>query len=999
MDASYQGTAKNSPFAGLLRWLNLRPEESERTWLMFAFYTFTTIGLSWLDNSTAGLFLDKFGADQLPLVYVGNAVIGASLGFAYSWVQRTISLRQVMVGTPMFIALPLVMFRAGLGIEHLAVYTVFVMRLWLDVTYVLNDINTSITANQLFNIREIKRTYPIISSGVLVADVISGFSLPLLLDWVGLQNVLLLSAASIAIGSLILSYLGRSYRQAFPDSPTRYFEEEQADFSANRRLQGPLRNYVFWLVAFFVLAQVLLLLVEFQFLDQVELQSAGQEDVASAVASFLGVFNGILGIAELTAQWLISSRAIERLGLFRAAAIQPMLIVLVGLGAIAGGLNMSGLSELTGGMSSLYLGAIAIKFSDELLRYTLFASANPVFFQPVPENIRGSIQARVRGGFESLSTGGAGLLILGTTWVCKQLVPDNFGPLQSWVVVGQIVVMAALWLGSVWALRSRYVSLLVLSAERGRLGAMDVDSGTLKLAVVEALEQDGTTPEDKRSCIELLSRIDPDNVSDVLAPLLTSLTPPLQRQSLDVMLQQPSEEYLVQVRALIVQQPPPEVLAVALRYLWLTETEQDVRHLQPYLRAEVDPTVRGTAASLIMRRGTPGQKAEATNCLRRMLTSGSVQERVMGCRALGEADYLQALRLHIPNLLQDDSLEVRCALLEVIASARLEEYYPSLLEGLSYKATRESALKGLAKLGNEALPLLAAVAQDIRKPEIMRTHACTAIGQLGTAAALDALVANLFVSWGTARRNVLKILLKIPDEVGIEGVLNRIGRTGVETLIDQELMLIGQHCAALLDLNEARVPGDEADLLRKALTDGMSDGQEQLFLLMKFLYPLGAVQAAAFNIRSGTGDSTARGLEILDNTLDIPSKRAVLNLLDAESPREKLQALGELVDYQPMLPRDRIRRLLNLRHFLSAWPLACCFHLARKERWSLTTDQTLACLRHPRGFVREAVLSYLMVASKRALAELLPRLQNDPDPLVSAQISQMTSELGLEPGS
>ncbi|MEM9770212.1 MAG: Npt1/Npt2 family nucleotide transporter [Cyanobacteria bacterium P01_D01_bin.73] len=962
---------------------------------MFAFYTFTTIGLSWLDNSTAGLFLDKFGADKLPFVYVGNALIGATLGFAYSWVQRTISLRRVMVATPMAIALPLVLFRFGLGIEHLATATIFVMRLWLDVTYVLNDINTSITANQLFNIREIKRTYPIISSGVLVADVISGFSLPLLLEVVGLESVLLLSAASIAVGSLILAYLGRTYRQAFPDSPTRYFEEDQSDFSANRRVQGPLRNYVFWLVAFFVLAQVLLLLVEFQFLDQVELQNADIEDKASAVASFLGLFNGILGIAELTAQWLLSSRAIERLGLFRAAAIQPAVIVVVGLGSTLGVINFSGLDQFTGGMSTLYLGAIAIKFSDELLRYTLFASANPVFFQPVPENVRGSIQARVRGGFESLSTGGAGLLILGTTWVCQQLIPDNYREFQSWVVVGQIVLMAALWLWSVWALRSRYVSLLVLSAERGRLGAMDVDSGTLKLAVVEALEQDGTTPEDKRSCIELLSRIDPDNVSEVLAPLLTSLTPPLQRQSLDVMLQQPSEEYLVQVRALIVQQPPPEVLAVALRYLWLTESEQDVRHLQPYLRSEVDPTVRGTAASLIMRRGTPGQKAEATNCLRRMLTSGSVQERVMGCRALGEADYLQALRLHIPNLLQDDSLEVRCALLEVIASARLEEYYPSLVRGLSYKATRESALKGLGKLGNEALPMLAEVAQDVRKPDIMRTHACTAIGQVGTAAALDALVANLFTSWGTARRNILKILLKIPDEVGIEGVLDRIGRTGLETLINQELMLIGQRCAALLDLRESRVPGEQGDLLRKALNEGISDGQEQLFLLMKFLYPLGAVQAAAFNIRSGTGDSKARGLEILDNTLDIPSKRSVLNLLDADSPLEKLRSLSDLMEYQSMAPRDRIRRLLNLRHFLSAWPLACCFHLARTERWSLTTDQTLACLRHPRGFVREAVLSYLKVASQRALVELLPRLQNDPDPLVSAQVGQMSQEFGL----
>ena len=62
------------------------------------------------------------------------------------------------------------------------------MRLWLEAVYVLNDLNTSITANQLFNIREIKRTYPLISSGILVADVISGFSLTLLTDLGGAEE-------------------------------------------------------------------------------------------------------------------------------------------------------------------------------------------------------------------------------------------------------------------------------------------------------------------------------------------------------------------------------------------------------------------------------------------------------------------------------------------------------------------------------------------------------------------------------------------------------------------------------------------------------------------------------------------------------------------------------------------------------------------------------------------------------------------------------------------
>lgn len=992
MDANYQGT-RGGAWQQVLRWLNLRPEEGERTGLMFAFYTATTVGLSWLDNSTAGLFVDRYGAAGLPLIYVCNAVMGALIGVAYSLMQKAIPLRRTIVIVPLVIALPLVAFRAGLGIEHLAALTVFVMRLWLDVTNGLNDINTAITANQIFNIREIKRTYPLISSGVLVADVISGFSLPFLLAWVGLPNVLLLSALTIALGGGILFYLGQAYSQAFPDAPSRYIEESQAD--SNRRLQGPLRSYANWLVAFFMLAQVLFLLVEFQFFDRLELQSktamaAGSGgDVASSIASFLGLFNGVLGLAELLTQWLVSSRAIERIGLFRAAAVLPSAVLLTG------SLALLGIPLSFQGFSGAFLGAIGLKFSDELLRYTLFASTSPVLFQPIPDSVRGTIQARVRGVFESLSTGVMGLLILAMVYVGKHWLPSAWVDAQSWIVLGSIVGLSGFWLVAVWGLRSRYISLLVISAERGRLGTMDVDSSTLRQAVVEALVQPGTTPEDKRSCIELLSRIDPDRANEVLAPLLTSFPPALQKQSLEVMLDRPQTDYLAQVRALIVQQPPPEVLAAALRYVWITESDQDVRHLQPYLRPEVDPMVRGTAASLIMRRGSAGQKAEATNSLRRMLTSSDVRERVMGCRALGEAAYLQALRLYVPDLLQDSSVEVRCALLEVIASAKLEDYYPALLRGLNYKTTREAALRGLTKLEHEVLPMLVELAEDCHKPDLMRMQAWGAIGRIATSEALDILVSRLLVSWGSTRQTIMRTLLKLPEDAGIEGVLRRMGRSGVEMAIDQELRYIGQLAAALVDLPEQAVAGREADLLRQSLRDSIQDAHDRLFSLMKFLYPIGSIQAASFNIRSGSRESVARGLEILDNTLDIPSKRAVLGILDSVTDRDRLAAVNDLVNYESLAPRDRVRRLLDLRHFLSDWPLACCFHLARVLRWSLTTDQTLACLRHPRGFVREAVLAYLSMASQRMLIEILPRMVQDPDRLVLAQVTQLSQSLGV----
>ena len=177
----------------LLHIINLRPNEAARTLLMFAFYTATSMGILWLEVSSAALFLDKYGADSLPWIYIFSAGIGFSLSFVYSWMQRFLPLRWVIVLIAILMAVPILLFRWGLAIEPLLPITVFAMRLWSEAIYGLNDLNVAITANQLFNIREIKRTFPLVSSGNLVADVLSGFSIYLLISLVGLKNVLLLS--------------------------------------------------------------------------------------------------------------------------------------------------------------------------------------------------------------------------------------------------------------------------------------------------------------------------------------------------------------------------------------------------------------------------------------------------------------------------------------------------------------------------------------------------------------------------------------------------------------------------------------------------------------------------------------------------------------------------------------------------------------------------------------------------------------------------------------
>ena len=973
----------------MLQMINLRSGEAKRTLLMFAFYTAMSMGILWLEVSSAALFLEAYGPQSLPLIYIFSAGVGFSLSFIYSWLQRFLPLRRVIVLIALLMALPLLLFRFGVGLDNpsLAALTIFIMRLWMEAIYGLNDLNVSVTANQLFDIREIKRAYPLISSGNLVADILSGFSIYLLQSLLGLKNVLLLACLFMAIGAGILFYLAQSYEHAFPDSPRRQMEAVESSSRSTQRLIGSMRQYVVLLFSFFVLAQILLYLIEFQYFNQLY-----ENFEADDIAGFLGIFIGLLGLLELVTQWFTSSRLIERVGVFAVSMLLPLLIV-----------SLSPLTSLLGlptimAAKGLLIGIIVLKFLDEWLRYTLVATTRPILFQPIPDSSRTMIQSWVGGIAEPLSMGFTGLGILLTIWFCNLIRLDQ--PIfQSQVFLMQILMVALVWLVVIYLLRSRYLNLLVLSAERGLLSVSDANLRVLKRAFIEQLEQPGREA-DKRSCIELLSHIDPKGVGEILSPMLLDLSPSLQRQSLEAMLDYPNLAYLDQVSQMVHESQQPEVLALALRYVWITEESPNVSELRAYMNSEVDPVVRGTAASLMLRRGNPRQKAEATSAIRQMLTHSREKERVMGCRALGEAAYMQALRLYIPNLLNDDSLRVRRALLEAIAATHLDEYYPSLLRGLQYKSTRGAAEQALVRLGNEALPMLVKLAENIYQPESLRSQAWQVIGKIGTPQALDILISNLLTAWGSTRRRILRILLRLSQEKGlkrsqtIDLALDRLGRAGIEKLLDQELQFLGHIYAALLDLPPAQVTGREADLLQRALMDLQTDAVERLFMLMRFLAPSGAIQAAQISLQ-GSSSSCARGLEILDNTLHVPSKRAILSVLDRRSTLDKLRSLSGLITYHPLPPSARLRYLLDLRYFLSDWALACCFHLACAQHWSLTTEQTLACLRHPTGFVREAVLSYLETASPRAMKELLPLMKNDPNSLVSAQVERLMTKLDL----
>jgi len=957
----------NSSMRRFLKIVNLRPDEAERTFLMFLFYGATSIGAVWLEYSSSTLFLEAYTAEKLTWVYIATAFVVTAFGVFYSWLQKLFPLRWVMLGISCLLALPLPFAWMGLMNKGTFMYmaAVFGIRLWVEAIYVLSNINNDIAANQLFNIREIKRAFPLISTGIIVAEIVGGFSYPFLVAWGGgAANMPLATCVMLLIGSCVLFYLSTRYKQAFPNSV--YNSEEDKEMST-RALKGNLRKYVWLLFGFFIAAQILFFMIEYQYQSQLEIHLKTEE----AIGSFLGIFGGIMGVFKLALQLFGSSRIIERIGVFFAVLMPPIGIIITG--------TLAGFAPF-----GLLAGFVVLKFFDELFRFTIVAAIAPTLFQAVPDLIRSRIQSFVRGIADPLATGGAGVLI----WVVSEIFRQNniSADISAHWFAGVIVFVAIVWVVIIWLLRRGYLELLIQSVERGQLSLLTVDTREVRRAVSESMARAETQTE-QSVCIDLLTQIAPQAVGESLAPMLSQMTPDLQAQSLEAMLENPEPRYLPYIRE-VMQSPnaSPQVQALCLRYVLLAdEKNRDIDGLRKYLGPEQNPIIRGTAVALMMRLGASSQVAEATNTLRHMITSSSQPERVLGCRALAEAAFMQSLRFYVPQLLQDPSIEVRCALLRAIAATRASEYFPSIIRGLHYKATRKAAHEALVTLGDDAIAALLELAYSDRSPDNVRILAWDILGEIGSQTSISVLANNLPKSWGKHRRQILRTLIRIPQEQGIEAILELMGRSGIEKMVIQELGVMTEAWAGVVDLSVDQLSTTEAGLLIDSLQNEAINSLERIFLMMKLLYSASAIQAAAFNILSDSKSSLARGMEILDNTVDLSVKQIILSVVDNRSIAEKLSVLANLHAYEPLPPSDRLQQLVDLRYCLSDWTLACCFHVARTQFWRVPADAMLKCLEHPTGFVRESVISYLQVASPRSLVKVLPHLLKDRDSLVLAQ--------------
>ncbi len=432
---------------------HIQPGEGQPVSLLLLYYFLLGGAFNFVQTAAFSLFLVEFNAQTLAYVYIANALVVPLITTVYLRLGRRISFPMLLAVNLGFLLVLVIAFWIGLGISGTS-WFVFALPILFQILVNLGNLSFWPLAGRLFNVRQSKRLFGLVGAGQWIAIVLTGFLIPSLVSWIGTVNLLILGAASL-IGALITNrYITRLYATTLntplehpTDIRTRQGKSGQATSLLRSRYVILIFVLVFlWWLAFFFLDNLFYAVAAIQYPD------------AQALASFLGLFLGGLGIITLICNFFLTGPVISRFGLQTSLLILPVFLV-VGTG------SMALLVALGIAATLLFWLAISNKLLDMALGFSIDRTAQTILYQPLPSGLRMQVQTMAEGVVQPLANGaaGLGLLALGAL----------FASYTTPLILGVLVIVVA-WALTAYRLGREYPKTISTGAHQTPPGRYSV---------------------------------------------------------------------------------------------------------------------------------------------------------------------------------------------------------------------------------------------------------------------------------------------------------------------------------------------------------------------------------------------------------------------------------------------------------------------------------------------------------------------------------------------
>lgn len=915
--------------------LDLRPGEGLTTLASGALFFLVVASYYLIKPVRNSLFVQRVGADNLPYVYIGTALV---MGLLISWYSRQVVDRlppkRLIPITYGFLASNLVVFSWLLRYESLATSATFYI--WAKLYPVLTVSQFWLMTNALFESRQARRLFGFIGAGGILGGIAGGFLAGITAEAIGTENLLVASAVVITLCAGLAMYL-------HPDAATVARPANAAGARGHELARSAARivresAHLRALSTILTLTIIVSTVVDWQMNKAVELFVSGED----AKTAFYGRFFALVNVASFLVQVVLTSFVLRRFGIGVALLLLPLGLLTGALGVLV--------------HPSLWTAALA-KGADGTLRYSLDQSTRELLFLPVPHAIKVRAKPFIDVAVQRGGTGVAGVLILLTTSVAE--VPFQYMSLLSLAAI-------AVWIGVIFVVQREYIGSI-----KRLIRARDVEVDEL---VVRSLDADhrrqllaaleGDDPDRALYALELLDlagEVRPHN--QPFAKLLRHTSPVVRERAAAALVKHGDQVLLEAVQPLL-QDDDIRARGEAVRLLCRHCLGDELMHFQMLLS---DPRARVRAGAVAGYYDNPDRRlSELAETGLQNLASESGPP---GATYRREAALLTAIlppseatRRVLLRLLEDPEEPVRKAAILAAGRGAHREVVPALIRTLAETRMREEARTALVAFGDRILGTLADYLRDRSEARDVRVQLARVFVELPSPPAVELLLEALDDPDFGVRYHILKAL----DRLRRDHSELAFRAQPVERALRRELEL-------LLDLQAARAiprsaPAREgANLLERVIDEREDDAVERITRCLGLIYGLDDVFHAYRAIATRTPESRARGIELLDTVLRPAHRQAVIPLLER---------LGGTLSGSLQQPSEALRSA-------DPWLSACLAFVEIKRSGTQETprsveDRTMMSIVERADFLREVEMFSLVrteylakiaaVTKERALA-------------------------------
>jgi len=270
--------------------------------------------------------------------------------------------------------------------------------------------------------------------------------------------------------------------------------------------------------------------------------------------------------------------------------------------------------------------------------------------------------------------------------------------------------------------------------------------------------------------------------------------------------------------------------------------------------------------------------------------NGSEIGKMEIAKAIGLMDPESLVVKKLEALINDKSAEVSRYAIHSAARLKRDEHIPAIIHKLSSPLIHEDAVSALKNYGHSAIIILQKYLTDSSRALDLRKDVAKVLAHIGTQESVQILLDELIRDTEGLDTEIIDALDRIRAEKADIPFLPKLVRRSI-------FLAVKKYCQVTIDLMSLG-PDERDHKQRRELKKRQTVDFSNIFKLLGLYYPREDIVKAYQNLQTGTKDSVAYAIELLDNTLHKEMKDAILPLVEdmttADRQREFQKILKNL---------------------------------------------------------------------------------------------------------